>query len=148
MNVDEKLLVEGVNEFNNYVYYLDSLIRQKYSQDINPVKASTKKIIPKEGLLKDHDKEIHYRFHGRGCCFEVDSRTVDFDYTGNDWLYQGFGIHKIHEFLLSSDKYEILKDLKFLTALIEVMEEKKILYRINPPYAVFNLEAKYKIPIN
>ena len=139
MNLDERLLVEGINEFNNYVHYLDQLIRQEYSEDINPVKASTKKIISKQGVIKDRGKEINYRFHGRGCCFVIDSRVVDFDYTGDNWLYEGFGIHKLHEFLLGSEKYETFKDLESLIALIEVLENKKILYRINPPYATFNL---------
>lgn len=148
MNASEKLLIEGINEFNHYVAYLDSLIRKEYTQNINPVKASTKKLISRQGFILDNNKRIEYKFHGRGCWFIIESKVVDFDYLGDSWEYVGFGISKLHEFFKTSVGYELFWDLQELSLMIEDLEHKHILFRANPPYATFNLVNKYRVTRN
>ena len=141
MNSLEQKIVEGIMEFNWYVDYLDSLIRSQYEEKINPVKASTSKIIANRGVIVHENNRIEYRFHGRGCCFYFNTSKVDFDYLGIDWSYEGFGIHKLHEFFKSTKKFRNLVTLDLLISTIENLEKEGVIYRVNPPSATFQLAS-------
>lgn len=140
MNFDEKLAIQAIKEFNHLVSKGEKALRGLYDENLPPLKAYTKKIIPKHGKAFDGDIEIEYNFHGRGCTIKINSDIIDYDYFGRNFIYEGFGSWKLFKFIKNSgDKYMLLADEEYFFKLIERLEEKDIIRRVRPPYALFQL---------
>jgi len=81
MNELKITLQEAIKEYYDMIKQSDKLLRNLYEEDISPIEAVKRKIIPKSGTLRKDHQEITYKFHGMGCLLVYPDGIVDFDYS-------------------------------------------------------------------
>jgi hypothetical protein len=138
MNYNQKLLIEGIREFESYVSIVESSFKYQYNLEISPLLAYTRKSISKKGVLSSIKGIVNFCFHGSGCEAKFGSIVVDYDYHGKNFTYQGFGSWKLWEFLISKgSKYQPILDRDIFFKIIDSLEKLGQIRNINPPFKTY-----------
>lgn len=91
------MLISIIKRYDDYVKLGNKLITMHYKLEISPLVAWIKGKIPKTATIDEY--EFKFTFHGMGCRFEFGEVIVDFDYTYSDFIYKGFLVRKLFDFI-------------------------------------------------
>lgn len=97
----------------------------------DPLEAYHEKRIAKSGILDAHGIRGHYDFHGVGCRFKVNKKSVDVDF-GPDGRHDGFDVWRLHWFVVENrDMDPIFKRSNSLERAFEKLVRSKTIVRPN-----------------
>jgi hypothetical protein len=134
-----ELFKEAVFDFEFCVKKSNEMILSSFPEKLPPLIAYTKKIIPKNGEIKDGEFFLKFSFHGRGCRCQLNGAIVDFDYFGDNFEYNGFEQWKLFQFVKSLRKYYDIQNEDFFNELFRELVEKKVLLRSSSKHLVYRL---------
>jgi hypothetical protein len=127
--MEKEMLFEKIVEFESLVKRYNQLLSETFGITISPLLATRQGLIPHKGIIKDKDEIVHFVFHGMGCRFE-NNLVVDFNSSFGDFIYKGFEIKKIFEFINScKDLNEKLKIKPFFLEALSQLESSNLIVK-------------------
>lgn len=121
----ENELVQLIVEYENYIQKGNLYLKDIYNINTSPFLAKNNNSIPAENSLFFNGEYFSFRFHGIGCCFKFNSVVVDFDYSFNNFIYEGFDKIKLFNFILSLNS-NIFNDYKTYNNVLLKLHENGI----------------------
>lgn len=126
---ESQLLFQCIEEYESRISSGLKAISDHYDLSVLPYVAKCKKLIPSSGELTSIEYGLFkYHFHGIGCEFNYSGIIVDFDFTWRYFVYKGFTLFKLRQFILSHEEYKILSDEVLLSSLLTELVENGTLF--------------------
>jgi len=115
-----------------YEYYIqkgNKLLIKHFDIKKSPLLAKRAGTIPNSGLIRTHEENMTFRFHGMGCRFEFNDIVVEFDYAFKDFAYEGFDVSKLFWFVesYSQSTSELRNKSIFEQTILKLVEERQII---------------------
>ena len=119
--MDANLLLLHIKKFESFVEKGNKLLTKVYQLDEPPLLSKRHGKLPKSGKVPGY--EMFYNFHGMGCYFKFGRYEVDFDYTFGDFVYVGFQVSKLSNFIQSSLGETDVFDQNAINRALIILEE-------------------------
>ncbi|AFC26190.1 DUF6896 domain-containing protein [Saprospira grandis] len=137
--MSKKELINLIKLFEAMAPLMNRLLKETYKEDISPILAYTKHLIPRSGFIETDELSFKYQFHGRGCKFMLGDKIIDINYYGDEFTYQGFSSGGLYRFYETSSKGPILGREEFYDLFNKLKDQGFIGQKI-PPLGTYYLK--------